>query len=442
MVQARETNMTNNSLRASTAHALPGPDDILRIELPNGIIVLARENYTSPAVVVDGLMWGGSLWEPVELAGLANFHSEMLTRATAHHSFNDLYEEVESIGASFDVGAGGHSYSFDSKSLAEDLPKMLGLLSEVLREPTFPEDHIEKVRGQILTSLQMRAHNTRQMSSLRFQELCYPDGHPYGQSIAGYPDTVTRITRDDLLNFQQHFGPRGAIIVVVGAIKPEEAVRRIEEVFGDWENPRQQPAPSIPTAEPLAEARKAFVNIPGKTQSDIVLGYPGPARSASDFQAARVANSILGQFGLMGRLGDVVRQQQGLAYYSYSALTGGLGPGPWKVSAGVDPANVTKAVDSTLTEIRRMVEEPVTDEELSDNKSFFKGQLVLSLETNDGVAGTIKNMELYDLGLDYLLNYADQIDAITAQDIQAASARYLSPDAYALAVAGPEITEG
>lgn len=429
-----------NSIQANPVHALPGPDDIVRAELKNGIIVLARENFTSPSVVIDGSLWGGSIWEPAEKAGLASFHSDMLMRGTSKHNFADLFEEIESIGASLDVSAGGHTYSFDSKSLAEDLPKMLSLLAEVLREPTFPEEHIEKVRGQILTGLQMRAHNTRQMAALRFQELAYPPGHPYGQSISGYPETVARITRDDFVEFQKHFGPRGAIIVIVGAVKTGDAIRMVEDALGDWENLNQREAPAAPTAEPLAEARKGFVVIPGKTQSDIVLGYPGPPRAAPDYTAARMANSILGVFGLMGRLGDNVREQQGLAYYSFSQLTGGLGPGPWKLAAGVDPANVNRAVDSMLVEVRRMVEEPVTADELSDNKSFFKGQLVLSLETNDGVSGTIKNMEMYNLGMDYLLKYPAMIDAIAAEDIQAAASHYLDPDAYALAVAGPDVS--
>ncbi len=430
------------SISPNPVHALPGPDDIVRVVLPNGITVLARENFTSPAVVVDGIIRGGALWEPAGKAGLANFHSEMLMRGTSRHTFDQLYEEIESISASMDVGASGHTYSLDSKSLAEDLPLMLNLLAEVLCGPTFPEEHVEKVRGQIMTGLQMRAHNTRQMAALKFQEQAYPPGHPYGISMSGYPDTVRKLTRDDMAVFQQQFGPRDAIIAVVGAVKAEDAIRLVEASFGDWQNPAQGDLPHAPPVPPLEETRQTFVPIPGKTQSDIVMGYPGPARSAPDFQAARLANSILGQFGMMGRLGDAVREQQGLAYYSYSQLTGGLGPGPWKISAGVEPPNVNLAIETIRREISRMVDEPVSDEELADNKSFFKGQLVLSLETNEGVAATILSMELYDLGLDYLHNYVAMIDSITAAEIQAAAQHYLNPDIYALAVAGPDLAAG
>src|SRR5690606_4733098 len=135
-------------------HAIPGVEDITRVELDNGIVVLVRPNFTSPSVVVEGLIPGAALLEPVEKAGLANFHAALLMRGTKHHTFDELYEEIESNGASLNFSAGGHSLRFGSKSLAEDLPRMLSLTAEVLREPSFPDVYVERVRGQIMTSLQ------------------------------------------------------------------------------------------------------------------------------------------------------------------------------------------------------------------------------------------------------------------------------------------------
>jgi len=417
-------------------HALPGSDDILRVELENGIIVLARENFSSPAVVISGHLRGGDLQVPREQAGLANFHSAMLTRGTRRYSFGDLFEEIESIGASLNVSSGGHTSSFDTKSLAEDVPHMLNLLSEVLRYPAFPEEHVERVRGQIITGLQMREHNTRAMAALRFQEIAY-EGHPYGISSSGYMDTITAITRDDLLAFHKNLGPRGAIVAVVGAVKAEQAVEMVREAFGDWENPEQPPPPLAPDHQPVDGIRQVHAVIPGKTQSDLILGTVGPRRSAPDFQAARMANSVLGVFGMYGRLGDNVRQKQGLAYYCYSSMSGGLGPGPWRVVAGVAPDKVDVAVGSIRDEIRRICEEPVTEDELSENKSFFKGQLLLGLEMNEGVADGLLNIELHNLGLDYLRHYSEQIDALTVDQVQQAASHYLNADRFVLAVAGP-----
>jgi zinc protease len=180
------------------------------------------------------------------------------------------------------------------------------------------------------------------------------------------------------------------------------------------------------------------VPIAGKSQCDIVLGCVGPRRSDSDFLDARMANNIFGVFGMYGRLGDVVREKHGLAYYAYSQLTGGLGPGPWEVVAGVNPKNVDLAVDLIAKEMQRLVSARVTVEELTDNKSFFIGRLPLQLETNEGVAGMLESMELYDLGLDYLRRYPSLVADISRERVMAAAARYLDPRRYAVAVAGPE----
>jgi zinc protease len=139
----------------------------------------------------------------------------------------------------------------------------------------------------------------------------------------------------------------------------------------------------------------------------------------------------------MGRLGTNVRDKQGLAYYAYSQLRGGLGPGPWMVSAGVNPVNVDRTVSSMRDEIRRLQDDPVPADELADNKSYLIGTVPIQLETNDGVAENLMNIELYGLGLDYLQRYPEMIAAITAEEVQAAARKYLSPDHYALAVAGP-----
>src|SRR6185436_12761435 len=137
------------------------------------------------------------------------------------------------------------------------------------------------------------------------------------------------------------------------------------------------------------------------------------------FLAARVANNILGVFGIGGRIGDQVREKGGMAYYAASALDGGLGPGPWRAYAGVNPKNVDRAAEMIVKEIRKFVTRPVSVEELDDNKANFLGRLPFSLETNEGLAGNVSAMELYDLGLDYLLRYPERIKAITRADIQA-----------------------
>jgi zinc protease len=417
--------------------SIPGLEDITRHELSNGIVVLVRENHSSPSVVIGGYLPVGSYDERPEQAGLSAFTASALMRGTTNRTFEQIYEGFESVGASVGVAGGTYTSSFGTKSLAEDLPLVLGILADVLRHPTFPRDEVERLRGEILTELEERAHDTRRMASLAFHELVYPPEHPFGRSMHGYPDTIRELSPDDLAEFfAGGYGPNGMVIVVVGAVKVSDALAQVEDVFGDWEGNTYERTP-LPEVSRIAEVRERMVPIPGKTQSDIVLGYPGPPRSAPDFLDAFVCNDILGVFGLMGRLGDRVRDEQGLAYYAFSRLAGGLGPGPWWVTAGVNPASVEQAIASIRAEVRRICEEPVDAKELEDNKAFITGSLPLRLEMNEGVAQAIANMERHDLGLDYLQRYAALICEITVERVQTVAQRWLDPDAYGLAVAGP-----
>jgi zinc protease len=174
-----------------------------------------------------------------------------------------------------------------------------------------------------------------------------------------------------------------------------------------------------------------------KSQADIFLGVPGPTRAATDYLDASLANTILGVFGMMGRLGENVRERQGLAYYAHSRLHGGLGPSPWYVSTGVAPNKVEVALASIRHEIGRLCDERVSEAELADSQAYRTGSLPVGLETNDALAGSIIDMELYELGLDYLQRFPDLINAITADKVQAAAQKYLNTEQLAIAVAGP-----
>ncbi len=417
--------------------ALPGPDDITRAELPNGITVLARVNFNSPSVVISGYLEAGSLFDSDEKLGLADFTALALMRGTQRRDFQQIYDALESVGASLGISGGTHSTSFNGRALTEDLPMLMELLAEVLCIPAFPADQVERLRAQLLTGLAIRAQDTGEMASMTFDQIVYA-GHPYRRPDDGYPETVQAIGRDDLAEFQQrYYGPRGMVLAVVGGMDPDRAVDAVAQALGDWRNPSQPPLPALPEWTPLQGIETRRVSLPGKSQSDIVLGTAGPARCAPDYLAASLGNNILGQFGLMGRIGDVVREQAGLAYYASSGLSGGMGPGPWSVGAGVDPANVDKAIELIRLEIGRFVNELVTVEELEDSQANYIGRLPLSLESNAGVTGSLINLERYQLGLDYYRRYAGLIGSITRQDVLEAARHYLHPDGLGIAIAGP-----
>jgi zinc protease len=420
------------------AGSVPGPHDIVRHELDNGIMILVRENHASPSVVIDGLLGAGAVDTPPDKAGLTSFAAAALLRGAGRRTFSQIFEEIESVGARLAFSAGQHSTEFGGRCLAEDLDLILDIAWDALRTPIFPAEQLERLRGQIITGLHIQAHDTRQVAALEFAKLAYQPEHPYSRSTTGTIETVASITREDILDFHQgYYGPRGMILSIVGDVRAETLIPRLERRLGGWSGLDQAVRPELPAVRPLTAPQERFVFVPGKSQADIILGAAGPPRAADDFMHARLANTILGVFGLMGRLGASVRDGRGLAYYAYSELRGGLGPGPWLVSAGVHPENVSQAIGTIRDEIRRLQSEPVPADELADNQSFMLGSLPIHLETNEGVSNIMLDMELFGLGMDYLQRYPEMIMKIGADHVQAAAQKYLDPDVYALVVAGP-----
>jgi zinc protease len=417
--------------------SLPGPDDIHRQQLSNEIVFLGRANFNSPSVVIRGFLPAGGLKDPDDRLGLADFTALALMRGTAQNDFQAIYDRLESVGASLGYDAHTHTVSFSARALVEDLDLLLDLLAETLQAPTFPPEQVERLRVQLLTGLALRAQNTGDMASLTFDQIVY-DGHPYSRPEDGYPETVQAIAREDLESFHRlHYGPQGMVIALVGAVDPERAFAKVQEALGGWLNPDQTEPPDLPAVRPLESTVTRRVTIPGKSQTDIILGTAGPRRRSPDYLAAALGNSVLGQFGLYGRIGDAVRERAGLAYYAYSGLSGGVGPGPWSVNAGVDPGNVERAIDLIRAEIAQFVTEPVTEDELRDSQSNFVGRLPLSMQSNGGVANALINLERYNLGLDYYWRYPDLVYAVTPEDVLEAARTYLHPERLAVAVAGP-----
>ncbi|MGD2026797.1 MAG: pitrilysin family protein [Anaerolineales bacterium] len=416
---------------------IPGPDDILREELPNGIVVLSRANFHSPSVTLNGYLQAGSIFDTDQKLGLADFAATALMRGTTKRSFSQIYEGLEAVGAGLGFSGGTHTAGFMGRALVEDLPMLLDLMGETLRTPTFPASQVEKLRAALLTSLDLQQQDTRDRAGIAFDQLVYPN-HPYGRPDEGYPETVRAIRRRDLKKFhRKHYGPKGMVMAIVGGIDPAQAVEQVRAALGDWRNDSQPAPPSLPEWQPLPERQDVRIPMPSKSQSDIIIGTAGPLRSSQDYIPAAVGNMVLGKFGMMGRLGESVREKAGLAYYVHSGLGSSLGPGAWTVSAGVDPKDVDQAVELILEEVRRFVTKPVTPEELSDVQANLIGSLPLSLESNAGVASRILHMERHQLGLDFLRRYPETVRAVTREQILEAAARYLDPERLAVVVAGP-----
>jgi zinc protease len=408
-----------------------------RYSLTNGIALIVKENHHAQSVVIRGRLEGGANLEPVTKAGLASFTTSLMRRGAAKRTFAQINETVEAIGASVSLGCGRHLTTFDGKSLAEDFELLVELLTDCLCQPTFPSEEIERVRGQIITGLKEMEDSPRAVAQRNFRQILYSLDHPYGRSVSGTLETIPTITRADLLDFYSLLQPQGGVVVVVGDVAGEAVYQTLEDSLGQWQ-PKSQPLqPTVPPPQPLTDIVRQVQTIPNKSQADLVLGNIGPSRMADDFYAAHVGDLILGHLGLGGRIGQIVRDQAGMAYYARTALVAGLGPDPWYIYAGVNPANITKAIDLILAEVRRFRQEAVSEIELADAKAYLTGILPLQMETNEGVANTLLQIHLYQLGDDFMARYPDLINSVTQAEIQAAAHRYLSDEIYALSIGGP-----
>lgn len=411
--------------------------EVTRSVFPNGLTCLVKALPGSGAVAIHGYVKAGSIFDDGQ-PGLARFVGSSLIRGTIRRTGPQIAEDLDAMGATLSVAPGIEVTSLSARALAADLPALLAIAAEVLTEPAFPPDEVERVRGELITSLRVNGLDTRQVAERAFRRLAYPAGHPHHQSPDGEESVVAGLSAGDLRAFHaQHYRPGAAIVAIVGDVDAGSAVDLANAVFGAWRANGTWTMPVFPAPRPPDGLLMEEVAVPGKSQSDLVLGIPGIARTDPDYYAVMMANLFLGQLGMMGRIGQNVRERQGMAYYAFSDLRAGLLAGPWWVRAGVNPANVDRAIAAILHEVKELQKYGPSPDELADARTYLTGSLVVRLETSQGIAQTLADIELFGLGLDYLERYPSIING-TSRDAIVRAIRRFPAEAYALAVAGPE----
>jgi zinc protease len=405
--------------------------------LSNGATVIAERTATHPAVTVFVSLHAGSGYDPSGGVGLAHFVSRVIDRGTATRGADDIAELLDGRGVTLNIGVGRHSFTLGCTCLAEDLEAVLDLVADVLRHPSFPDDEVATRRAELVTWIRQDADNPSVLASEGLMERIYPDGHPYGRLTKGTLATVESIGAAELRAFHaSRFGPSGAIVVLVGDVDRSRALDAASAALADWDLP---PAPRlVPPPAPRPSARThAFVAVPGKVQSDIAYGHAALRRLDPDHYALVLMNNVLGQYGLGGRLGDSIRERQGMAYYVFSSYDGNVGEGPLVVRAGVAPENVERTIASIDEEIGRLLREGVTPGELSDARRYLVGSLPRQLETNGGIAAFLQSAEFFGLGLDLDRRLPAMLEAVTLDEVHAVTARVLDPGRATIVVAGP-----
>lgn len=415
--------------------------EVRRRKLANGLKVAAAPIAGLQSAAVLLAIEAGQWFEPPRRPGLARLCAQAMLRGTKNKTAKEWADALDGIGAAARLDVGAHAATFSAQSLGSDLGDLLALMAEAVLDPAFATDEVELVRQQTLAQMDEDSRNTRAVGERAWRELVYPAGHPFHSRPIGDPEVVRAATAEDLRqHHRQAITPEGAVLVVAGGIEAHQMLEAADSAFGGWRAAGPRRSPSAPEVKLAAAARRLEV-VPDKTQSDVVLGWPGLPRNDPRFVAARVTNMVFAADTFASRAGHVVRDELGLAYYVFSTLGSSRGQSPWVVRMGVNPINVERAVSVALDELRKIVDGKVAEDDLELAQDKLVGELDVARESPAGVAALLLEGEVFELGDDHLERYPRELRAVTLDQVIETARTFLQPDRHALAIAGPPLPD-
>jgi zinc protease len=409
--------------------------------LPGGIVVVAKETNTTPSVTILVGLRAGAYYDPGGAEGTAALLARVLDRGTETRTAADIADELDGRGASLSVIAGRHQLTVSATCLAEDFEAIFELVAEVICRPRFDEAEVETRRAELITAILQDEDDPGAVAVDVLMGRLYPT-HPYGRRPRGTTATVRGITRADLVTFHRSwFGPEGTTVVVTGDVTPATVIQVTERWFSPWRAERCAEPPLADVG--FASTRDFFVvAMMSKAQADVAYGVIGIRRADLSYYDAWVMNNALGQYALGGRLGDSIRERQGMAYYVYSSLDATLAAGPLMIRAGVSAENVERTLASIDHELALVREGGLTPKEFDESKQYLIGSIPRQLETNAGIAGFLLSAEFHGLGPDYDRDLPGFLEVVTLDGVNAVARRLLDPSKAVVVVAGPwQMTE-
>lgn len=412
--------------------------DVERIVLPNGLILLLSENHSTPSVSINGIVLAGSRFEADDKAGLASLTGALLDSGTTTRTSQQISETVEAVGGHLATFGDYQSSGVVVTLLSRDAQLGLEIASDLLLNSTFPDEKVHQEIARRVAQLKSRLDEPRIQASDEFNEIVF-GAAPLHRPSVGYDRTVNALTRADIERFYRRFYvPNNTIIAIVGDIDRVEIKARVASLFGSWER-SEFDSPTVIKPQRQTAPITRFVTVP-KEQVNIFIGHVGIARGNSDFYSLLVMDTILGSSpGFTSRIPRVLRDEQGLAYSTFSTITSSatLDPGRFIAFIGTAPANLGRAIAGLRSEIQRIVDEPVTAEELEVAKLYLTGSFVFRFQKNAQIADFLIDAEVYGLGFDYLERYPELIRAVTIEEISRVARKYIHPMSLTTVAVGP-----
>ena len=406
---------------------------IQKIDLPNGLRLLVKEDPRLPFVEFRAMFQGGVLAETAENNGTTMLLAKLLIKGTTTRNAEIIATEIESVGGHIDSYGGNNSFGVNAEVLSSDFATGLGLLADVILNPVFPAEELEREIELQVASIQARKDELLKSASLAMRKALFGN-IGYGLDSLGTEETITKLKPADLKTFHQKFAvPNNCVLAIFGDVKVAEVKAAVEKAFAGWKkgaafSPSNVQPSSFNTSQRVEETRD-------KKQAVLVIGFPGTTMHSDDRYALDILQECCSDLG--SRLFLRIREQLGLAYYVGAQNFVGVAPGYFAFYTGTEPTKAAQVETELLNEAELLRTEGLTAEELKRAKAKIIGQKKISRQDLGNLASTSALDELYGLGWQHGDLDDAKYEAVTLEAAKAAAQKYLKPEALVVSIVKP-----
>jgi zinc protease len=401
--------------------------------LSNGMQVVTVLHHEQPAVNIRLLVRAGAAQDPKGKGGVATLTAALLDQGTGTKSAFQIADTIDAIGGAMGTGAGSDLSFVNAVVMKDSFGLAMDLLADVVRNPAFSEEEIDRQRQQAVSGLQVSQNDPDYLASVVFDRLVY-GFHPYGLPNSGTAESLAAVTREDLQQFHaRYFVPNNMILAIVGDLTSEEAFGAAERVFGKW--PRAD-VPVQKLIEPPPPTRRVvIIDKPDAVQTEIRVGHLGIPRKHQDYMAVDLAFKILGGEGA-NRLHRVLRSERGLTYGASADIQTLKQTGDFVAETDTRTDTTGEALRLIFEEYGRLRRDRVNERELADAQAYLAGNFPLTIETPDAIATQVLNAVFYELPLEEIPTYRERVQAVSPDDVQRVARTYVHPDRLAVVLVG------
>lgn len=403
---------------------LPRP---VEAKLPNGLTVLILEDHRFPIVTVDFTIDGaGALWEPEDQHGLAGVTAQMLREGTPTHNSKQINEAIDQLGASLFANApfGDGAASIGATGLSDNFDQWFPMATDLLLNANFPDSELAKLKQRLKIQLVQQRQQPNFLATERFNEAVY--GHHPAATVAGTPESIDGLTSEKLVAWHRtRYAPQNTLLGIAGDVKARETIAKLTGWSAKWPKSDFKVAATPSTSE-VKSPHVYVVDRPGSVQTTLAMGNIAIDRTSPDYPAMVVMDQILGA-GAAARLFLNLREAKGYTYGVYSSFTARKYAGPFRAGGDLRTEVTEGAMQEFWIEFNRMRDEKVPLAELDDARRAVVAGFALSLEHVEQLLDFAEEQKIYNLPADYWDNYPAQISAVSADDVQTVSIKYVDP---------------